>query len=536
MKIQKNMNNNLFTGTNTLTDNWLLQSVAEFLAGTVDPSMNWGWVSSDEKGVYYGQIKAGALQINCLTSILEQILFANNIFVMKEWVPVWYSLNTDLNLLYTNDEKSIIKELSVADQNIEKTKERWLNNILHTKKLQEKYIEGMKLYMAGKNSFWSQVINGVADYISLASSYNVAYAPHAARAGFLKSTLWYTSTEQDYPTQGIRTFNNLINRKRMSISEVRGFDSTLINLNVKIPSGSLLCIQKSSETHSPIKIALQLRNDPAIKVVRTMLHELSTEIAKKNSGEISNEIELINYLEEDIEKASDLLKIPRSIGGNDKCGNQILRQYNYEKYLNGGIIHKDNTISHSGILMDLIDTGSLQTRNVLEKKLKIDDHQIIKQLIDWNNPDFLKKIKEERWAEQYNVHIEVNGDNNVILGKDGNIINSIINQNSPGNMKDNTRTKNNPWISGSFYLVVAVIAISGLAVISNMVHWTLFPLIIFGGIIIISLVGILQLRNDNLLKDESFVKLLIETFKRLPIIMRKSQTKDDKNEKYNEAV
>lgn len=82
-------------------------------------------------------------------------------------------------------------------------------------------------------------------------------------------------------------------------------------------------------------------------------------------------------------------------------------------------------------------------------------------------------------------------------------------------------TKNNPWISGSFYLVVAIVAITGLAVLSNSVHWTLFPIIILGGILLIGIIGVLQLKNDDKISDKSFTTLLIETFRRLPLLKHK---------------
>jgi hypothetical protein len=78
--------------------------------------------------------------------------------------------------------------------------------------------------------------------------------------------------------------------------------------------------------------------------------------------------------------------------------------------------------------------------------------------------------------------------------------------------------KNNPWNSGSFYLFVAVVVISGLAVLSNMVDWIIFPLILIGGILLIGIIGAFQLKNDDKLKDESFLNLIKETYQRLPLL------------------
>jgi hypothetical protein len=83
---------------------------------------------------------------------------------------------------------------------------------------------------------------------------------------------------------------------------------------------------------------------------------------------------------------------------------------------------------------------------------------------------------------------------------------------------NNMAKNNNPWISGSFYLFLAAVVIAGLAVASNSVNWILLPVIVIGGILIIGMVGILQLRNDEKIKDKSFVKLISETYKRLPLL------------------
>lgn len=83
--------------------------------------------------------------------------------------------------------------------------------------------------------------------------------------------------------------------------------------------------------------------------------------------------------------------------------------------------------------------------------------------------------------------------------------------------------KNNPWISGSFYITIAIVIIIGLAVLSQMVHWSLLPIIIISGILIVVIVGVLQLKNDDRITDKSFVSLMTETFKSLPLINKSAK-------------
>ena len=80
--------------------------------------------------------------------------------------------------------------------------------------------------------------------------------------------------------------------------------------------------------------------------------------------------------------------------------------------------------------------------------------------------------------------------------------------------------KNNPWISGSFYLFSTLTILAGLSLMAELVSWYILPVIIISGILIISITGILQLRNDDKLTDKSFIFLLIETYKRLPLIRK----------------
>ncbi|MEQ6118670.1 hypothetical protein [Reichenbachiella sp. MALMAid0571] len=84
--------------------------------------------------------------------------------------------------------------------------------------------------------------------------------------------------------------------------------------------------------------------------------------------------------------------------------------------------------------------------------------------------------------------------------------------------------KNNPWLSGSFYLIATIVVISGLGVLSNTVEWYLFPIVLIGGILIVGIVGVLQLKNDERISDKSFVSLIKETYKRLPLLNQIKKT------------
>ena len=78
--------------------------------------------------------------------------------------------------------------------------------------------------------------------------------------------------------------------------------------------------------------------------------------------------------------------------------------------------------------------------------------------------------------------------------------------------------KENPWQSGSFYLVAAILVIILLGILSFTVPWYLLPIVLIAGILIVGLVGALQLKNDDRISDKSFTSLMKETFRRLPLL------------------
>jgi hypothetical protein len=141
------------------------------------------------------------------------------------------------------------------------------------------------------------------------------------------------------------------------------------------------------------------------------------------------------------------------------------------------------------------------------KKIIVGNHQC------WQNFDYINgcnKIvyndREITILDREEAYKELNDSNKIV-----NNINLTTN---------NMAKKSSPWASGLFYLFVAVVIFSGLAVISNMVHWVFLPIIIIGGVLIIGVIGALQLRNDDKLKENNFLTLMVETYKRLPLLKK----------------
>lgn len=93
-----------------------------------------------------------------------------------------------------------------------------------------------------------------------------------------------------------------------------------------------------------------------------------------------------------------------------------------------------------------------------------------------------------------------------------------VNITEKGNIDTKIQT---PWISGSFYLVLFVIIISSIIVIAKLLPFYFLPIIIVGTMLLFSVVGAFQLKNDKKLTEKTFLELMFLAFKNIPFLMKK---------------
>jgi hypothetical protein len=79
-------------------------------------------------------------------------------------------------------------------------------------------------------------------------------------------------------------------------------------------------------------------------------------------------------------------------------------------------------------------------------------------------------------------------------------------------------TNHNPWISGSFYLAGAVITGTLFLVIAKSVSALVFPFVVIGTLLLVSIVGAFQLRQDSALSQKSFLSLMLMVFRQIPFL------------------
>ena len=56
--------------------------------------------------------------------------------------------------------------------------------------------------------------------------------------------------------------------------------------------------------------------------------------------------------------------------------------------------------------------------------------------------------------------------------------------------------------------------------LSNQLSLYALPIVLIGGLLVVGVVGALQLRNDELLSEKGFLALMVETYKRLPLLKK----------------
>ena len=79
-----------------------------------------------------------------------------------------------------------------------------------------------------------------------------------------------------------------------------------------------------------------------------------------------------------------------------------------------------------------------------------------------------------------------------------------------------------PWFSGLFYLTAAVVIVALLLVVSRMAPWWAFPVVVVGAVLLLSVVGAFQMRQDDRLSERGFVRLMGDVLRRLPLVIARS--------------
>lgn len=131
--------------------------------------------------------------------------------------------------------------------------------------------------------------------------------------------------------------------------------------------------------------------------------------------------------------------------------------------------------------------------------------------------ELLRKEKDKDKAERQNVY-NING-----------VESLVIQQTESGDImttpKQGGGAPRSPWASGSFYLFAFAVVIAGLGVLARSVPPLVLPALLVAGAVFVPMIGALQLKNDDKLKDKPFLELMKLTVGQLPLIRNLGKAK-----------
>lgn len=85
-----------------------------------------------------------------------------------------------------------------------------------------------------------------------------------------------------------------------------------------------------------------------------------------------------------------------------------------------------------------------------------------------------------------------------------------------------------PWFSGLFYLAVLVVVVTLLLVAGRVLALWALPIVVVAAALLVSSIGALQMRQDDRLSERSFLQLMGDVFRRLPLLLARTRGTDGK--------
>jgi TRAP-type uncharacterized transport system fused permease subunit len=79
-----------------------------------------------------------------------------------------------------------------------------------------------------------------------------------------------------------------------------------------------------------------------------------------------------------------------------------------------------------------------------------------------------------------------------------------------------------PWFSGLFYLTVVVVIVMLLLAVARILAAWVLPIVVLAAVFLVSIVGALQMRQDDQLSERGFLRLMADVFRRLPLLTPRS--------------
>ena len=88
------------------------------------------------------------------------------------------------------------------------------------------------------------------------------------------------------------------------------------------------------------------------------------------------------------------------------------------------------------------------------------------------------------------------------------------------NKTENKQPKKSVWIDGLFFVFLFIVVLAGIGVLADKVSIYTLPIVLIAGLLFVSVIGALVLRNDEKLSSKSFTELMKIAIKSLPLLRK----------------
>lgn len=86
--------------------------------------------------------------------------------------------------------------------------------------------------------------------------------------------------------------------------------------------------------------------------------------------------------------------------------------------------------------------------------------------------------------------------------------------------------RRSPWAAGSFYLAAAIVLLVLLLTAAKLLNPLVLPVVIVGAVVLVSVVGGLQLRQDERLAEKNFLQLMSMALAQLRLLGKRASSRD----------
>lgn len=344
-----------------ITDNWLVKDAALAISGRMNPRKPARLVSVVDGRFQETPTTRGALCVLSLVALLEQVVLCDEIGVMQRYTSTWRRHGTFDGLLSSN----VIVPLTRQPPHSAKGA-RYLSELLEHQGVREEYDRHPE-------SWYSQIITtGVADYLALADEKERPYCPHPIRQRFLADTLWYRA----WPTRAVNTLHRVVDSPRMRLYASSGGNTALASLTCMLPAVAILCLREASNQTSPISVALQLREETALKRLRLELSELEASLRIETPSQLVSCVMALEAAAAEVERSLHLRVT------NDASSPRTIAVYGLPLAVPKALQRPVVRPKHTGIMSRLVATSTLDLDEILGRSIGLRDRAVINSLRD----------------------------------------------------------------------------------------------------------------------------------------------------------